>query len=141
MARKFRRNHNDGGSMLATMIVIVLGAILCSWVVLIAGSALKDWVIGLIAIGSVLLIGCLLLYRYGGTQEGGLVFWKSAFGNHYDDGLAANYRPRKVKDSGATNCQAENRPMNASELRDIRETSANTWVPAGPAKPRDQEFD
>lgn len=135
MARKFRRNHNDGGSMLATMIVIVLGAILCSWIVLVAGSTLQDWMIACIAIGAVFLICCLLMYRYGGTQKGGLAFWKSALGNHYDDGLAANYRPLKVKDSDSTSGQPENRPVSAGELRDIRETSPNTWVPAGPTKP------
>lgn len=137
MGRKFRRPHNDGGSMLATMIVIVLGALLCSWVVLVAGSALQDWVIAVIAVSAVSLITALLMYRYGRATEGGLVFWKSAFSNHYDDGLAANYRPKKVDDSRTRNAPAENRPANAAELRDIRETSANTWVPAGPAKPRE----
>lgn len=134
MGRKFRRNHNDGGSMLATMIVIILGAILCSWVVLVAGSALQDWVIGVITVGAVSLIIVLLMYRYGRANEGGLGFWKSAFSNHYDDGLAANYRPEKVTRSQSA---SENRPVNASELRDLRETSLNTWVPASTAKPKD----
>lgn len=137
MARKFRRNHNDGGSMLATMIVIVLASILCSWIVLIAGSALQDWMIGCIAVGAILLISGLLIYRYGGADESSLGFWKSAFSNHYDDGLAANYRPEKVDTSTSAAAQAENRPASASELRDIRETSANTWVPSKTAKSRD----
>ncbi|MEP3480160.1 MAG: hypothetical protein ABJZ55_12990 [Fuerstiella sp.] len=137
MARKFRRNQNDGGSILAAMIVIVLGAILCSWIVLVSESALQDWMIACIVIGAVLVITCLLLFRYGGSKPAGLDFWRSAFGNHYDDGLAANYRPAKVKDRTSAVGQAENRPVSASELRDIRETSANSWVPAGPAKPQD----
>ena len=123
--------------MLATMIVIILGAIMCSWVVLVAGSAFQDWMIVCIAIGAVVIIFALLMYRYGRASEGGLSFWKAAFQNHNDDGLAANYRPEKVNETSSKGAQPENRPMSASELRDIRETSANTWVPAGNAKPRD----
>ena len=123
--------------MLAAMIVIVLGAILCSWIVLVVESAFQDWVIAAIVVGTVLVITCLLLFRYSGSKPAGLDFWRSAFGNHYDDGLAANYRPAKVKDRRSTTGQGENHPISVSELRDIRETSANSWVPAGPAKPLD----
>lgn len=133
MAKRFRRNHNDGGSMLATMIVIILGAIMCSWVVLMAGSVVQDWMIAAIAVGAVALIAIILRYRYGQAQDSRLGFWASVFSNHNDDGLAANYRPRKIKDN-QTGTPARQQPISPEELRDIRESSANTWVPAGPAR-------
>ena len=136
MARKFRRNRSDGGSMLATMIIIAFAAILCSWIVLIAETEFRDWLILGIIVGSILSMCALLKYRYGGLQENSLAFWKSAFSNHSDDGLASSYRPQKLKNSHSKSGQSENRPASAEELRDIRESSANTWVPAGPAKPR-----
>ena len=130
MAKKWQHRRNDFGSMLATAVVIGVGAGLCCFVCLADSS---DF--GVILSLAVVMVALFMLfgitwYRY--SQSGGqsLVFWHAVARNNREDGLAAQYRPQIVNDRGAQQPVGTNKPITASEARELRVTSSRTWVPS-----------
>ncbi|MEZ6122604.1 MAG: hypothetical protein R3C49_05435 [Planctomycetaceae bacterium] len=130
MARKWGHRRDDGGSMLATVVIIVLGAGLCCFLSLIDGSALGDTMVMVVPVVAFVLILCLMWLRYAAPTDGRLAFWHSVAKNHPDDGLAAQYRPRKVRDRRSSGPVGTNQPITAEQARDLHSTSSSTWVPS-----------
>ena len=130
MAMKWQHRRDDAGSMLATVIIIVIGTGLCCFMCLTESSDFSDWMLIVLPALAVLTISLIVRYRYGRGTSGSLTFWHSVASNHPDDGLAGQYRPRKVKDSRSNAPPGTNRPITADEAHDLRITSANTWVPS-----------
>lgn len=118
--------------MLATVIVIVLGAVMCVFIAALDGSGIGDLMMMLATGGGVLIVVMIIWYRYGrrsGTNAS-LAFWNALSRNPADDGIAAQYRPRKVDEGRNSRAVGTNRPITAEEAHDIQSTSANTWVPS-----------
>lgn len=116
--------------MLASVVVIVLGAGVTAFISALATGDQSDWAIGIIVAVTVLLVTWMIWYRYSRNRSVGLSFWAVFNRNHREDGLAAQYRPRKVKDGRSETSVAVNKPITAEEARDIKENSANAWVPS-----------
>ena len=129
MGKKFYRGRDDSGSMLATVVVIVLGAALCSFLCVLADVEQNDLLLGGILGGATLSIIWIVWFRYGRMNESSLTFWFLASKNRRDDGLN-DYRPEKVEDRGPKRPMGSNKPITAEEAREIQVTSSNTWVPA-----------
>lgn len=129
MGRKWGKRRDDGGSMLASVVIIILGTGLCCFLCLLERSDFSDFMLIALPTGGLLTIGLIVVYRYGRGESGSLAFWHSAASNHNDDGIAAQYRPRKVSDSQANAPAGSNKPITAQEAHEIQVTSANTWVP------------
>ena len=107
-----------------------MGAGVCAFISAAATGAQGDWAIGIVMATAVLLVGWMIWYRYSRNRSVGLSFWVKFNRNHREDGLAAQYRPRKVKDRRAEVSSGTNQPITAEEARDIQENSANAWVPS-----------
>ena len=137
MAQKWQHRRDDAGSMVATVIVIVIGTALCCFVCLTDSSELSDWMLILLPAAAILVISLIVIYRYGRGNSGSLTFWHSVASNHPDDGMAGQYRPRKVQNSRSNAPSGTNQPITAEEAHDLRITSANTWVPAKTRKKSD----
>lgn len=129
MGKKSFRRRDDSGSMLATVIVIVLGAGLCSFLCVLADQNQNGLLLGGIIGGALLAIVGLLVFRYGRMQDSSLAFWLAASKNHRDDGLK-DYQPEKAKSRGPSRPLGSNKPISAEEAREIQKTSSSTWVPA-----------
>lgn len=127
MGRIWKHKRDDGGSMLATVIVIVGGAGLGCFLCMAANSS--ELLQGGIAIAALIAIVQIVRYRYARNTSSklGLFFFIQKRPN--DDGLAAQYRPRKIKDRRSQADTGDNKPITAEEARQIQVTSANTWVP------------
>lgn len=130
MARKWGKRRDDGGSMLASIVIIVLGTGLCCFLCLMDTSDLGTVLLITLPIVSLGLILFLMRYRYGRSHSSGLAFWFSAARNHYDDGIAAQYRPEKIKDRRANAPAGSNQPITAQEAHELQTTSSSTWVPS-----------
>ncbi len=130
MARKWGKRQDDGGSMLASIVIIVLGTGLCCFLCLMDTSDFGTVMLFALPTVSLILILFLMNYRYGRSRSGGLAFWFSAASNHNDDGIAAQYRPEKIKDSRSNAPTGSNRPITAQEAHELQITSSKTWVPS-----------
>jgi hypothetical protein len=130
MARKWGKRRDDGGSMLASIVIIVLGTGLCCFLCLMDQSEFSDLMLIALPGTSLLAIILIVAYRYGRSDSGSLIFWHSAATNHNDDGIAGQYRPEKVKDRRANTPVGTNQPITAEEAHDLQTMSSNTWVPS-----------
>ena len=129
MGKKIHRRRDDSGSMLATVIVIVLGAALCSFLCVLADVEQNELLLGTILGGAAFSIAWIVWYRYGRTNESSLTFWFLASKNRRDDGLN-DYVPEKIPGRGPQRPMGSNKPITAEEAREIQVTSSRTWVPA-----------
>ena len=142
MGRKWKRERDDSGSMLATIIIIVLGTVLCCFLCLLDSSAFAHWMLLLLPTSALVVIVQIARYRYGrsghaGGASSGLSFWNLLARNPPDDGLAAQYRPRVVQSGRSLAPSGLQQPITAQEAHELRTTSANTWVPSqGRQRPR-----
>lgn len=130
MGKKWGRRRDDAGSMLATVIVIVIGTGLCCFLCLMADPRNSDFLIGCVFVFAILLLCGIVWYRYGRRDGGSLAFWNAMARNHPDDGLAAQYRPEKIKDRKPERPVGSNKPITAEEARELKVTSSRTWVPS-----------
>ena len=131
MGRKWGRRRDDGGSMLATVIVIVIGTGICCFMCVLADGSHSDVVIGALICGAVLLLVGIMWYRYSrGDSGGSLAFWNAAARNTREEGLAAQYRPRKVEDRRNQQSPGGNQPITAEEAHNLQVNSSKTWVPS-----------
>ena len=129
MPRNWKPRRDDAGSMLASVIIIVGGAGVCAFIAGTSSSDASAAMLGFVVTAAVFLITFIIWFRYGRRSENGLRFWLSLSRNHREDGIAAQYRPRKVRDKSAETPVGTNQPITAEEVHDIQESSANTWVP------------
>ncbi|MEO2014567.1 MAG: hypothetical protein ABGZ53_09350 [Fuerstiella sp.] len=134
MAKKLFHRHDDAGSMLATVIVVGLGAGLCSFLGLAATSSAFDWIVMAVLATALLMLGLLTSYRYFRNEDPNLGFWNAVARNHREEGLAAQYRPRKVEDNQEKTPVDPHKPITADEVHEIQITSSRTWVPSGGCK-------
>lgn len=127
MGRSWKYRRDDGGSMLATIIVIVCGSGLGCFLAMAADSS--EWLQAGIAVAALIAIVQIVRYRYlrNTSTRLGLFFFIQKHPN--DDGIAAQYRPRKIRDRRSENQNGSNKPITAEEAHQIQVTSANTWVP------------
>lgn len=130
MPRKLFHRRDDAGSMLATVIVVGLGAGLCSFLALAAASSAFDWIVVAVLVAALLMLGVVTSYRYFRNEDPNLGFWNAVARNHREAGLAAQYRPRKVENVPETVAPDPNQPITADEVHEIQVTSSNTWVPS-----------
>ncbi len=131
MAGKWKSRRDDAGSMLAAVIVIVGGAGVCAFVGALDQSEAGAWMLGGVVVFAAMLLWWIVWYRYSrNVSQSGLAFWHMFGRSHREDGLAAQYRPRKVGEGNSNRPSGTNRPITAEEAKEIRATSANTWVPS-----------
>jgi len=71
----------------------------------------------------------IVLRRFGKVPNTNLGFLFTSSRNRRDDG-AADYEPRIAGQSRSSTAVGTNQPITASEVHEIKVTSANTWVPA-----------
>ena len=116
--------------MLATVIIIIGGAALCAFIAALENSRRSAWMLGAVISIAVLMIAWIIWYRYFRNTSTGLGFWLSMGRNHRDDGIAAQYRPRKVKNGQSEHNTGTNKPITAEEAHEIQVSSANAWVPS-----------
>ncbi|MEZ6132170.1 MAG: hypothetical protein R3C59_26215 [Planctomycetaceae bacterium] len=136
MPKKWGRERDDAGSMLATVIVIVLGTLLCCFLCLLSPSDFSNWMLALLPATALLMIFLIARYRYGRGEVGSLAFWNAFARSPPDDGIAAQYRPRKIRHRSSATTIGGLEPITAQEAHELRITSANTWVPSRTVKPR-----
>lgn len=139
MARRYRGSRDDSGSLLAAVLITILGTLFC--VITTAALAPESlWLVGSIAAGpAVCLVVLTVLQRFSRGRGAGLSFFGKASRSFRDDGVR-EYQPRKVT-ARPTVVSGSNRPITAEEARDIRLTSASTWIPARGRKRRSERSD
>jgi len=130
MSKKWFHRRDDAGSMLATVIVIGLGAGLCSFLALAGTSSSFDWIVLAVLVAALLILGGVTTYRYFRNEDPSLGFWNAVARNHREEGLAAQYRPQKAENVQEMESVNPNKPITADEVHDIQVTSSNTWVPS-----------
>jgi hypothetical protein len=130
MSKKWFHRRDDAGSMLATVIVVGLGAGLCSFLALAFTSSAYDWIVVAVLATALLMLGLLTSYRYFRNEDPSLGFWNAVARNNREDGLAAQYRPRKVENDQEKTTVDPNKPITADKVHEIHITSASTWVPS-----------
>jgi hypothetical protein len=129
MSKKWGRRRDDSGSMLASVIVIVIGTGICCFMCVMADSRYSDLAMGAVVVSAFLVLASMIWYRYSsGDGSGRLAFWNAAARNNREDGLAAQYRPRKVEDRRSQQQPGSNRPITAQEAHDLQINSSKTWV-------------
>lgn len=116
--------------MFAAMIVIVLGVVLCGFISAVSSTERSAWAFGIATGVGALMVVWMIWYRYSRNRASGLGFWHMFGRSHRDDGIAAQYRPRKVKDGRTEIPAGTNQPITAEEAKQIQENSANAWVPS-----------
>ncbi|MCP4783115.1 MAG: hypothetical protein GY903_25365 [Fuerstiella sp.] len=134
MPKNWFHRRDDAGSMLATVIVVGFGAGLSSFVGLALASSAYDWIVIAVVATALLMLGLLTSYRYFRNEEANLGFWNAVARNHREEGLASQYRPRKVEDGEEKEPVDPNKPITADEVHEIHVTSSNTWVPSSGRK-------
>lgn len=130
MAKNWKHRRDDAGSMVATVIVIVVGAVICAFLGAADRTQFGDWMLGLVVLVAALMLTAIIRYRYARNSSSGLGFWYALGTDHREDGLASQYRPRKVRDNRTISQPGAQRPISAEEAREIQNTSSNTWVPS-----------
>ncbi|MCA9063187.1 MAG: hypothetical protein KDA96_09010 [Planctomycetaceae bacterium] len=129
MGRSQRQRDNNGGSLLATVLITGLAAACCMFIAVVGAGEYAGLAMGIVAGVCLLLIVLTVVSRLGWMPSSGLSFYLTLKRSHRED-CAATYEPRKAAehhDGG----QAGNQPISVNEVREIKETSANVWVPAG----------
>ncbi|MEZ6060833.1 MAG: hypothetical protein R3C19_10750 [Planctomycetaceae bacterium] len=130
MARKWQRQKDDLGSVLASSIVVIGGSGFCLMVAIFGSEKASPWLIaGIVAVPVLFLLATVRFRRSSARTRSGLGFWSSLFRSPPDDGLASQYRPRRVGEGRPQPPAGTNKPISAGEAREIRITSASTWVP------------
>lgn len=129
MSKRWQNNRNDAGSLLASTFVIALGSGVLIFLVVALSADLSPYFLGLMGLVATAFITTIILQRFGRGRTGSMSFWSMFGQSHREDGLACNYRPRKIR--GRNDGDAEvPRPIHAEEVRQIQETSSSTWVPS-----------
>ncbi len=130
MARRIQKDRGDVGSILASAFVVSLGAGCCFCLILALSPNPEPVVLAALSciVGGYLLL--ISLHHCGQPRWKSLAVWNASNRSHHDDGLACQYRPRRIADRKALSVPAPGRPIDVSEVREIRETSMNTWVPS-----------
>ena len=140
MTKKWFHRRDDAGSMLATVIVVGLGAGLCSFLALAATSSTFDWIVLAVMVASLFALGVVTSYRYYRNEDPNLEFWNAVARNHREEGLAAQYHPRKVENGDEVDSADPNKPITADEVHEIQVTSSNTWVPSRGGRNSDDSY-
>ena len=128
MTRRFRNSRNDAGSLLASTFIVGIAAGIALFICLAFEPASNTTSVAIISSVAVLFLAFIALQRMSGPRAMTMAFMNLLNHNHRDDGLASQYRPRKVKSRPAASSEL-NQPISVDELREIQATSANTWVP------------
>lgn len=128
MGRKIQRD--DAGSMLATVLVIIAGTLLLVFICAVDQSEFAAILMGITVGLAILSILALVWYRYfRDLGKNSLDLSLSLGRNKPDDGIAAHYRPRLVKNRNEE-VKGTNQPITAEEAHELQVNSANTWVPS-----------
>ena len=128
MAKRWQRNRNDSGSLLASAFIITLGSAACLFTVAaMSPNSMPTaiWTITGMLAGFFVFI---VLQRFGKKPLTSLDFLLLSRRNKRDDGLA-DYKPRKIGEGQAPHA-GTNHPISAAEAHEIQINSPNTWVPA-----------
>ena len=129
MSKRWQNNRNDAGSLLASTFVVALGSGCVVFLVVALSADFSPFFLGLMGLIATALFATIILQRLGRGRTGSMSFWSMFGQSHREDGLACNYRPRKIR--GRADVDAEvPRPIHAEEVRQIQETSSSTWVPS-----------
>lgn len=128
MGRLRSGRRDDSGSWLATLLIVATGGGFCAFAALAASpdALLTAGLVGLCTIGLFILVHLLNRSRYAGTLGLGFLFTSSR--NRRDDGVR-DYHPRKVA-SKSSAAPGGNQPITAGEAKELRLTSASTWIPS-----------
>lgn len=119
--------------MLATSVVFGAGFLLCAFIALAFNSdPTKPLLLVSGAFGAVLLFLWLLRPKSQNRFLEGGGFW--LWGGRKEDN-ALNYTPRLIKPRPEDG-YGTNKPPTLEELREMRETSANAWVPSNDGRKR-----
>lgn len=128
MVRRQSGRRDDSGSWLATLLIVAIGGGFCTFVALTASpdALLIAAIVGLCTVGLFVMVH--LLNRSGFGSRFGLGFMFVSSRNRRDDGLQ-DYQPRKVGSQSSVGTGG-NQPITAGEARELRLTSASTWIPS-----------
>jgi hypothetical protein len=134
MGRRQPGWRDDSGSWLATLLIVAVGGGFCAFVTL---SANPDAVLtaGSVVAGLVGVFVVLNLLNRGNRSTAfNLRFLSVSSRNRRDDGLQ-DYQPRKAGSAPAS-AGGVNQPITAGEAKELRLTSASTWIPSRGRKTR-----
>ncbi|MEZ6040009.1 MAG: hypothetical protein R3C20_05855 [Planctomycetaceae bacterium] len=136
MPRRFQNNRSDTGSLLASTFIVAMavGCSICICIAVDPRSGMDSAIV--IGVVGAIFLTVIALQRFSTPRAMTMSFLSVLSRNHRDDGLASQYRPRKVKSKSQATAEI-NQPITVDELREIQSTSANTWVPARGQKLRD----
>lgn len=138
MPKPRRPHRNDLGSLFAASVVTVLGTGLCC---LIFAAGARDgsiWPVLMIAAPAAVFLSLLVGVRSQGNGTG-LQFWHVLFRSRAKNNRDVDYEPRRADDDRVTPA-GQQRPITASEVRDIQLLSGNTWVPSRGRRKKDTEY-
>ena len=128
MGRRFYSNRNDSGSLLASLLILVMGLGSCFFAVAAMAPNSVPIAAGVLGSVFVLFLCGIIMQRFGKAPSMGLGFLSRAGKSRRDDG-AGDYMPRKAGESRKM-ATGTNQPITAGEAHELRITSASTWVPA-----------
>jgi hypothetical protein len=128
MGRRQLGRRDDSGSWLATLLIVATGGGFCAFAAMAASpdALLIAATVGLCTIGLFVLVH--LLNRSRQANSFGLGFLFASSRNRRDDGLK-DYQPRKVASKSSAGSSG-NQPITAGEAKELRLTSASTWIPS-----------
>lgn len=137
---KSRRPHrNDLGSLFAASVVTVLGTGLCCMLFAVGTRDGSIWPILMIAAPAVVFLFMVGVRWQGSGSGSGLGFWHVLFRSRADRTRDLDYEPRRAE-SDRVSPEGQQRPITASEVREIQLLNGNTWVPARGRRSKDDEY-
>lgn len=128
MARRWRSDRNDAGSLLASVFILALGAGCAIFTV--SAMSPESFAVAASTVGAIvgMFIVFVVMQRFGKLPKMDMGFLVSSHRNRSDDGVS-DYEPRKVGEARIV-AEGTNRPISAEEAQELKITSPNTWVPA-----------
>ncbi len=130
MGRRGMGQRNDAGSLLASSLILGLGGGACLFMVGAMSPDSLPLTAGILGgvFGGLLLL--TVLQRFGRALSLDLGFLGRFGRSRRDDGMR-DYEPRRAGGgSRGGRAGGANQPITAGEARELRLTSASTWVPA-----------
>lgn len=130
-----RRKPNydrESATLLASAGVLAMGLL---GVMFIVASSFSDPLVPML-VSIAIFIGLFLSFLLSLRSQpgpGGNISLKAWFKSRRAEPKAPNYSPRRVRTSRGTSTSG-NEPPSAEDVRDMKETSANAWVPSSVPK-------
>jgi hypothetical protein len=129
MGKRIRNQGGESVSLLATTFVVALGGGAVFFLMLMVNPDKTPAGGTVIGVVTVAFLAIVAIQRISRARTDGMSFWLIAGRSHREDGIAANYMPRRASSSRTPAAGTVNKPISVDEVREIQSMSANTWVP------------